>query len=44
MISFEAKNEKQLISLAKGNGTVVKKADPDDITATIEPVRNDSNQ
>jgi hypothetical protein len=38
-ISFEAKNERQLISLASGNGTVVKKADPNDITATIEPVR-----
>jgi hypothetical protein len=38
-ISFETKNEKQILSLGAGNGAVVKKADPDDITAIIEPVR-----
>ncbi|HEY2722052.1 MAG TPA: hypothetical protein VGI82_10030 [Chitinophagaceae bacterium] len=39
-ISFEAKGETQILSLGKGNGAVVKKADPDDITAIIGPVRD----
>jgi hypothetical protein len=39
-ISFEAKNESQILSLGKGFGKVVKNRDPNDITATIEPVRD----
>lgn len=38
-LHFEAKNEKQLISLGKGNGAVVSRADPEDIIAVIEPIR-----
>ena len=36
-LAFEAKNEKQYISL--GTGEVVRRPDPEDITATIEPIR-----
>jgi len=39
--SFQAKNEKQYISLGKGNGAVVSRPDPEDITAAIEPVRDE---
>ncbi len=36
-LNFEAKNEKQYISL--GTGAVVRRPNPEDITATIEPIR-----
>jgi hypothetical protein len=38
-LRFEARNEKQYISLGKGAGAVVGRPDPDDITAMIEPVQ-----
>ena len=38
-LAFVAKNEKQYISLGKGYGAVVTRPDPEDITATIEPIR-----
>ena len=39
-LNFEAKNEKQYISLGKGAGSVVRQPDPEDITACIEPIRD----
>lgn len=39
-LNFEAKNEKQYVSLGKGAGSVVRRPDPEDITATIEPIRD----
>ena len=39
--SFQAKNEKQYISLGKRPGATVTRPDPEDITATIEPVRDE---
>jgi hypothetical protein len=38
-LNFEAKDEKQYISLGEGAGVVVRRPDPEDITATIEPIR-----
>jgi hypothetical protein len=39
-LNFEAKNEKQMISLGKREGTVVQRIDPEDVTAIIEPIRD----
>ena len=37
-LNFEAKNETQHISLGEGGGHVVRRPDPKEITATIEPI------
>lgn len=37
-LSFQTKHERQVFSLGKGNGAPVKKADPEDITAIVEPL------
>ena len=39
-LSFEAKNERQYLSLANGDGAPVRQPGPEDIIATIEPIRD----
>lgn len=40
ILSFEAKDERQSLSLGGNGGTIKRKADSKDIIATIEPIRN----